>query len=267
MPSTNLFVPSLMKSFFWNIRGLNGETQKSSVSDWIRLNRPLVGALLETHVQEENLSGILSTITLGWRYEANYSEEAENGRIVVVWDPSISVIVYYKSSQMVLCGIFNTVSGQEFSVAFVYARNRYEQRVPLWAKIKELANSSRLSQSPWIILGYFNQVLSVSEVYSLSQPIFCVQGMADLSDCLAESGVFDLTFRGCYFTWTNKSPTNPKAIKLDRELINEAWLEKYPNSNAYFDASGSSDHSPCMISLGAETGIRKTRFLIRIFLH
>ena len=250
-----------MKSFFWNIRGLNGASRKSSVSAWIRLNRPLLGALLETHVLEENLSGILNTVTPGWRYEANYSEDAENGRIVVVWDPSISVIVYYKSPQMVLCGVFNPVTGHEFSVAFIYARNRFEQRVSLWEKIKELSNSSRLSQSPWIILGDFNQVLSVSEIYSLSQPIYCIQGMEDLNECLAASGVFDLTYRGCYFTWTNKSPTNPKSRKLDRALINEAWLERYPDSNAYFDAPGSSDHSPCLISLGTSTSIRKTRFL------
>ena len=87
-----------MKSFFWNIRGLNGDTRISSVSDWIRLNKPLLGGLLETHVQEENLSGILGTITPGWRYEANYSEEADNGRIVVICIESKNYI-----SQRTLC--------------------------------------------------------------------------------------------------------------------------------------------------------------------
>lgn len=63
------FVPSSMKRFFWNIRGFNGNNRKPTISDWIQLNKPILGGLLETHVKEENLNNIMTAITHGWRYD------------------------------------------------------------------------------------------------------------------------------------------------------------------------------------------------------
>lgn len=69
-----------------------------------------------------------------------------------------------------------------------------------------------------------------------------------------------MSSRGCLYTWNNKSLTNPKARKLDRAIINEHWQDIYPNSNALFDAPGSSDHSPCLVSLTNVIYHRKARF-------
>lgn len=52
----------------------------------------------------------------GWNFDANYSEEAENGRIVVILNPILSVVTYLKTPQLVLCGFFNPVTNQAFSV-------------------------------------------------------------------------------------------------------------------------------------------------------
>lgn len=63
-----LFVFS-MKSFFWNVRGINGKQRQPLVKDWIRHNRPLLGGFLETHVQQENLFGVMNLVVPGWRFE------------------------------------------------------------------------------------------------------------------------------------------------------------------------------------------------------
>lgn len=250
-----------MKSFFWNVRGLNGKTRKNTVIDWIKSNRPLIGGFLETHVQQSNLQQIMRRVVPGWRFEGNYSQEAQNGRIVVAWDPAISVIFYFSSDQLVLCGIFNPQTSESFSAAFVYARNTREERLSLWGKILEFAQSSTLRDSPLVVLGDFNQVLSASEIYPISSAEICAQGIQDFSDYISESAIFDLAFRGCPFTWTNKSLTNPKARKLDRALVNEAWLDRFPDSNAFFDVPGTSDHCPCLLSLSNELSPRKSRFM------
>ena len=118
-----------MKSFFWNVRGLNGNRRKNTVINWIRLNRPLLGGFLETHMQQSNLQQIMSNVVPGWRFEGNYSQEAQNGRIVVAWDPSISVMFYFSSPQLVLCGILNPQTNESFSAAFVYSRNTREEKI------------------------------------------------------------------------------------------------------------------------------------------
>lgn len=212
-------------------------------------------------MQQENLLGVMNSVVPGWRFEGNHSPEADNGRIVVLWDPILSVIIFFSSPQLVLCGVFNPQTRQSYTVAFIYARNLREERLELWEKIKELAQTRTLSNSPWILLGDFNQVLSADEVFSSTPTELCEQGIQDFSDCLEETGIFDLAYRGCLFTWYNKSVTNPKSRKLDRALVNEAWVETYPDSYAFFDSPGSSDHTPCLIHLANQLSPRKCRFV------
>ncbi|CAA7061787.1 unnamed protein product [Microthlaspi erraticum] len=249
-----------MKCFSWNVRGLNGDTRKLKVKRWFLANRPLIGGLLETHIQQQNVASSINNLFPGWRFDSNHSTEAENGRIIVVWDPILSVITYLKTPQLILVGVLNPSTHQSFTIVFIYARNTREERVPLWDLLKELASSSLVSSSPWIVMGDFNQILSIYEAYSLVPTSISLAGMVDFQDCIDACHLFDLSSRGCFYTWDNKSLSNPKARKLDRALINEPWQDSFPNANALFDAPGSSDHSPCLVSLSTESSRRRTRF-------
>ncbi|KFK22273.1 hypothetical protein AALP_AAs69811U000200 [Arabis alpina] len=174
--------------------------------------------------------------------------------------PFLSVVVYIKTAQMMLCGVLNLTTNKAFTVAFIYARNRRLERVPLWNSLKDLAASPTMHNRPWLVMGDFNQVISLSEVYSLLPSTVCMQRMDDFQDCLSSTGLFDLAPRGNFFTWTNNSPDNPKARKLDRALVNEKWQEEFPDSNAFFDVPGDSDHSPILVTLTNALGTRKSRF-------
>lgn len=109
--------------FSWNIRGLNGHKKRRVVAQWLSFNKPLIGGLLETRVREDNLLSLLATSLHGWSYESNNSQTALNGRIVLIWNPSLSVVTYQKNDPYVLCGVFNPASNQSFTIVFVYAKN------------------------------------------------------------------------------------------------------------------------------------------------
>lgn len=109
-----------MKCFCWNIRGLNGNTRKSDVQNWIRTNRPMFGAFLETHVKQDVLASLITSTLPGWKFDSNHSPHAENGRIVVVWNPSLFVVVYFRSPQIMVCGVFDPATQQHISVCFAY---------------------------------------------------------------------------------------------------------------------------------------------------
>ncbi|CAA7058378.1 unnamed protein product [Microthlaspi erraticum] len=206
------------------------------------------------------MSASINHLFLGWRFDSNHSPEAENGRIIVVWDPLLSVITFLKTSQLILVGVYNPATRHSFNIAFIYARNTREERVVLWDLLRELASTVPVSSSPWIVMGDFNQILSIDEAYSLLPTTISLLGMVNLQECLDSCQLFDISSRGCFYTWDNKSLTNPKARKLDRAVINEVWQDTYPNSNALFDTPGSSDHSPCLVSLSNEVTRRKIRF-------
>ena len=260
----HLFV-LLMKCFCWNVRGLNGNTRKSDVQRWMHNNRPMFGAFLETHVKQDILHSLMTSTLPGWNFDSNHSPQSENGRIIVVWNPSLSVAIYFRSPQIMVCGIFDPASQEYLTVCFVYAFNERSDRLPLWDAIKQISRSSIIQDSPMLVLGDFNQVLASSEAYSLHPSDLSIGGMTDFQECLQQSEIFDLAFRGCFFTWSNKSPTSPRTRKLDRALINEAWIEKFPNSLAIFDDPGSSDHSPCIVQFGIDPPRRTTRFTFFTF--
>lgn len=78
---------------------------------------------MESHVSEVNMKDILQSTCPGWRFDSNHSS-AENGRIIIVWDPALSVIVFKKTAQFVFYGIHNPDTNTSFNVAFVYAQMR-----------------------------------------------------------------------------------------------------------------------------------------------
>lgn len=108
-------------------------------------------------------------------------------------------------------------------------------------------------------MGDFNQVLQSLKLILFLQQVFrCrVQKTFENVSLLV---LFDISSRGCFFTWTNKCPLNPKSRKLDRTLINEAWQDTFLDSNAFFDVPGSSYHSPCLVTLSNYVVRRSSHF-------
>ena len=57
----------------------------------------------------------------------------------------------------------------------------------------------------------------------------------------------DLRYGGDLYSWCNKQLDNPIMKKLDRVLVNQEWILKFPNSGANFLSPILSDHSVCMV--------------------
>ncbi|XP_010523549.1 PREDICTED: uncharacterized protein LOC104801863 [Tarenaya hassleriana] len=99
------------------------------------------------------------------------------------------------------------------------------------------------------VLGDFNQCLTLEERSNGFQQPGQQSGMNDLQDCLLEAKISDMPARGSSFTWCNNHLENPRSVKLDRALTNQAWKLVFPSSYAEFTAPGHSDHTPCIIHL------------------
>ncbi|XP_056864114.1 uncharacterized protein LOC130511234 [Raphanus sativus] len=73
--------------------------------------------------------------------------------------------------------------------------------------------------------------------------------MYQLRDCFTQLGLFDLRYVGPTFTWINSQPDNPISKKLDRLMVNNAFIGSYPHALSTFQAPLFSDHSPCVLDL------------------
>ena len=237
-----------MTIFFWNIRGLNSRSRQRVVRSWVASNKLLVGGLLETHVAEENAASVLASTLPGWRMDSNYCC-SDLGRIWLVWDPSVSVLVFKKLEQMVLCSVKLPGTFRSFAVALVYGKNNEVERRVLWDEMSQLSITSPLSRTPWVLLGDFNQILNTAEHFSVSPSSYSVRGLEDLQDCLRDSELDDLSSRGVFYTWSNHQLNNPIIKKLDRALGNAEWFDVFPSAIADFGSPGDSDHASCILTL------------------
>ncbi|CAH2047747.1 unnamed protein product, partial [Thlaspi arvense] len=234
--------------FAWNIRGLNSITRHTMVKEWISSHRPLFGAFLETHVQPSNSSRISRAIPSGWSFFANFDHH-ETARIVVVWDPSVTMTIYQVSAQAITCGIFILSQNITLTVTFVYGFNLANERRALWDELSVLNASTPVSRAPWAVLGDFNQILRANQHSNHLDLEVDSAGMEEFNLATQEAEVFEAQAKGLPFSWWNNQEGNPIAKKIDHALINQQWAMLFPDAYSEFMEPHQSDHAPCLFRM------------------
>ncbi|KAL0740389.1 hypothetical protein Bca4012_081902 [Brassica carinata] len=255
------------KTFFWNVRGFNDPDKHRPFAQWLTTHQPLVGAILESHIKEPNLNPILQRVCQGWSFSSNHDTD-QDGRIILIWKFPASLKIIHQSSQSLTCSV-SIPGASDFFFTAVYAFNGRAERKPLWEDLREVQTTHFLETRSWIVGGDMNQILHYSE-HSSPTVDHLTPDMIELKDTLLELGLMDLRIQGCNHTWTNKSPSAPITKKLDRALVNETWLESFPDSSATFLPFEFSDHTPCLIDLSSPlpfTGTRPFKFLNFLATH
>ncbi|GKV32173.1 hypothetical protein SLEP1_g40796 [Rubroshorea leprosula] len=114
------------------------------------------------------------------------------------------------SSEAIHCHVLKTSINQYQFLSVIYA-NPYSDslRQEMWREL--VALSQALPAVPWLVEGEFNEIKSLCS----------------------------------FFTWSNKKCIGPTGKKLNRLLVNEFWLNAFPNTTAAFFRPGCSDHDIC----------------------
>jgi len=169
------------------------------------------------------------------------------GRIWVCWNRAeVKVSVLDKSAQCINCHIHSIKENSDWFQSFIYGANKPVERRLLWQNLFSM--KMMVSSKPWILDGDFNVVRFLSEKWG-AESLNAYE--VEFGDCLSNLEITDLNFSGCFYTWNNKSEGSSfVARKLDRVLVNEAWICKYGRICVDFLPRGLSDHSPAIISVG-----------------
>ncbi|XP_028549034.1 uncharacterized protein LOC114579204 [Dendrobium catenatum] len=139
-------------------------------------------------------------------------------------------------------GTITTDANDICVVTVVYASNSQDERHTLWKNIQDLAVSIN---TPWAILGDFNCCREMGEKEGGSS--LTANKMGDFNNMIFNVGIHDLSSVGHFYTWHNQQTQNPIHIKLDRVLVNDLWLHKYPSSFYKVEDPDCSDHSPLIL--------------------
>lgn len=228
----------------YNIWGLN--KKQSFTKDFLSFNKFSLFALLETHVKEDFAGAVSKFLCPRFSWEFNYDHHY-NGRIWVGWDPDIwKLAVLSSSAQHISCSVQRHSTGETFVVSFIYGFNTVAERRILWDELIAVQSSFR-DDLPWCLIGDFNVCMEPSETNSTSS---WNSSMSEFRDLVAHLGVTDLSYTGLLFTWWDCNINSPTYKKLDRCLVNGAWLHSFSLSQAKILTRGISDHCPISVSLG-----------------
>ena len=127
----------------------------------------------------------------------------------------------------------------------MYAVNEVAGRVQLWDELKVRYD---LFESPWVVLGDFNYMLDESD--HGPERIHREGAFDELVNIMDDCLLSDLEFSGIRNTWTNFRDGGYRiSEKLDRVLVNDAWIDAFPSARALFDSSNVSYHSPTRVFL------------------
>ncbi|XP_074306305.1 uncharacterized protein LOC141641547 [Silene latifolia] len=234
-------------------KGLNSDTKQRDVKWYLHQSEVVLFGLLETRVKPGSLNNVANNMCNGWDFVTNHNYHA-GGRIWVLWkNQYVKVDIIEMDSQYIHLKVKDKVGNHIFYATFVYGFNKIEERVPLWNALKSWSIND-----PWVVLGDFNNVKYSSE--RVGKPVKDAE-MLPFQEVLDECELHDMKTTGAFFTWTNKHPSETRVFsRIDRVVVNTAWLDVWPDYFAHFAPEGSFDHCPCAISCEADNIPRRKPF-------
>ncbi|GJW02174.1 RNA-directed DNA polymerase, eukaryota, reverse transcriptase zinc-binding domain protein [Tanacetum coccineum] len=222
-------------------------------------------AIIETHVKHKNIKKTCENVYGNWEYTTNSEDNNKGCRIMLGWNENvIQTWVISKSKQYMLVLMETMDHKSKFYCSVIYASNSGVERKKLWRDLE--VQKTVTAGYPWVILGDFNVTLQTGEHSSGSSTL--TGDMIDFQECVNNIELDDLHCEGFYYTWT-KSLKNPQCRtlkKLDRIMVNEAFMDKFQNAYGVFLTYMISDHSPIILRIPNGVLKRKSAFRFSNFI-
>ncbi|KAF7807126.1 putative ribonuclease H protein At1g65750 family [Senna tora] len=227
-----------MSIISWNCREIRGASTVRRLKTLCRKFSPDILFLKETKCKKEkmkywNKAGY-------FEYSFIVDPEGSKGGIGLWCKANIQIDILSASKHWIHAHV--TLSNQQqFLFTGVYGPSVLTDRNILW----DFLNSIRPGNSPWIVLGDFNQIINSKEKLSKNKDI---RGGSLLVDSINYLGLIDLPTFGNWFTWTNGRQGDDLVWeRIDKTFSNVKWLHLFPETWVEVLPIAASDHSPLVI--------------------
>ncbi|KAL2246376.1 UNVERIFIED_CONTAM: hypothetical protein Sindi_2905800 [Sesamum indicum] len=227
----------------WNVRGLNKRDHQLAVQDIVAEFRLQLLGLLETRVRINNIAIIQSFLLPNWKWFVDYG--MVGNRIWIACDDNfIDVDVVECGTQFIHCLVYIRSIRESIAITMIYGATEVADRRELWASLETIAMQT--GDIPWLIGGDFNAVRDISEICGASGDVR--MAMEEFNDCIQNAGLLPLPMQGEWYTWHNCS-ASPRNLwkRLDRMMINDRWMARFPTSFYTSLTPRTSDHSPLVL--------------------
>lgn len=224
----------------WNVRGLNASLKQRDVFQFLHKTQVGLVGLFETKLTVNKIKHCHAKYFPGWN-SLDTCAYHPRCRVWVLWKiDEFEVVDYTLDAAYVHMEVLWRHKQIRFHLTMVYAHNAFADRLVLWDK---LARLNANVPAAWLMLGDFNNVLHRDE--RLGGHEVSETEVAPFRSCLESCALADMRNRGCKFTWSNGTIMS----KIDRALVNDSWIQLFPDVETVFRAPQLSDHSPMTVQL------------------
>jgi len=242
-----------MKMVYWNIRGIGNPESRITHKNLFDTQKPNIIFIAEPMIPFENVPHLFQrNINIIKFCLNNCLPRIPN--LWGLWGNDLDATVIFVSDQCIALEI--TFQGKKVFVAAICAHNLYMGHRRLWAT---LTNLQGCFHGPWICLGDFNVVLGAHEKRGRRPP-----NMTSWNDFMGWSNANFLTHlgtQGILSTWYNgRLGGESVALRLDRAICNDPWLDFWRNVSCCNLVRHQSDHHPLLVSQGFSSVSHATPF-------
>lgn len=143
-----------------------------------------------------------------------------------------------------------------FYLTCVYGDPVKERRHAVWERLSDMGASR---DSPWMLVGDFNELLSNEE--KLGGSVHSDSSFRDFRNMVDNCKISDMRSSGNPLSWAGKRDNGWVQCRLDRCFGNDEWYRLFPRSHVEYMAMYGSDHRPLRIDFALESdGVSRGRF-------
>lgn len=245
----------MIKGLIWNIRGVANTASVRRLRRLVRLHHPLFVVLIEPMVSSDRIQDLQTS--LGFPH---FLVSATN-KIWLLYSSHCTIVSFIASQQYLHLQLGLSWDQSSIFATFVYGKCSRVERQSLWMDLRRFHSSASLS--PWLIAGDFNVITDIDEYFSHSTPDLA--SISDFQACIHDCELLDLPFTGSSFTWTGIRSSGRVWKRLDRAMVNHAWMTAYGASTVDVLSRTGSDHCPLLLHIGTQIPPRIRPFKFQTF--
>lgn len=187
-----------MKVICWNIQGLENKQALFEVKFLIRSHQPDLIFLLETLVNDSNISKILPQ--LGFDHYDFVSPVNHFGGIAVLWsNGNIHASILLKEQRAIHMMVHDTTYASNSILSGIYAPAQNREKDVFWDQLTQM---NKIIDIPCCLIGDFNELVCLNDKLGGPTPNF--NRFQRLNKFLACVNAETLQVSGNYFTWKKR---------------------------------------------------------------
>ena len=142
-----------------------------------------------------------------------------------------------------MCGVYSTARvGVPLVVVNVHGSCTNNEKSTLWNEIADIKRNQ--SCTLWGIMGDFNAMRKVEERKGIGISSGNYREMELFNNFIEQCEVFDIPMIGGKYRFR---PNGGAKSRIDRVLVSEDWLERWPNTKQYIMVREVSDHCAIVV--------------------